>query len=87
MEEQIAKIEPELHVLENVLGWSVESVQSECTWMIRFVAQPDFLFPTLEDMLLFRFINVDETDPAREFTMVLDVSQKEYKGKRRSDPC
>jgi len=31
------------------------------------------------DMLLFRFINVDPANPAREFSLVIDVSQKEYK--------
>ncbi|KAF9513909.1 hypothetical protein BS47DRAFT_1343728 [Hydnum rufescens UP504] len=39
------------------------------------------------DMLLFRFINVDPANPAREFSLVTDVSQKEYKGAYRHSRC
>lgn len=35
-----------------------------------------------DDQILIRFTHIDPSDPGREFSLVMDVSNKTYKGER-----
>jgi hypothetical protein len=43
--------------------------------------------PFTEDVLLFKFTQIDPSDPSCEFQFVLDVSDRMYKGRPRSPTC
>ncbi|EUC65660.1 chromosome segregation protein spc25 [Rhizoctonia solani AG-3 Rhs1AP] len=59
LEHQVGLNEPEAHALNDVLKWSVESVQ--------------------RDVLCITFTHIDTSDWTREFSFVLDLSEKTYK--------
>lgn len=79
--------------LQSALGWIVEGVQRECRhWRAKAAfPQPRFKeavaysrhsISTIEDLLLFRFTRIDPEDPEKEFTIVLDISTRSYRGER-----
>ena len=80
MQSQKAKIVPELCSLESLLSCSIENVQRKLPLRSYHGSCPTLQFPG--DTVLLRFTNIDEANASREFSIVLDLSQQKFKGRR-----
>lgn len=68
----------ELKQLEEALGWKVEGIKRTSVSTILGIISDI----CAEDQLLMRFTLIDPEDPAREFSIIVDVSKQDYSGMR-----